>query len=286
MWRDIVERWHALTKEQKLALVFIGIAGIAVLGLSMQRMQNQIMAPFLVETSSLTEAKKIIGMTAEEEAARQRRIDTDGDGLSDWDEENSYRTNPNLRDSCGDGVADNMRVLTGRNLACLNSPNAQGYMDMTDVITTSTDLFEMPGSGDAASAFSLGSASGSPMAALGQEAMQNIKQVMLARDPAAIRASLKEKIPPEELEKISDEELLMLYDAALDSASQQNLTNTDVQPGEQGAPDAGLGGQTSGTKTLIPTGAVNQPATDIESPGLKTDWKGAPPEDQQTIQIK
>lgn len=279
MWRDIVERWHALTKEQKLALAFIGIAGIFVIGLSLQRMQNQIREPFLVKTSSLVEAKKIIGLTADEEVAKQRRTDTDGDGLSDWDEENTYHTNPNLRDSCGDGVSDNMRVLTGRNLACLNSPNSQGNLDLSGVMTTGSDIFAMPGSGDPASAFSLGSASGSPMAAAGQQAMASIKQVMLARDPAAIRETLKDKIPPEDLAKISDEELLRLYDAALEGANQQNQTNSDVPADGQPAPDAPTSAQAAGT-------SAQAPATSGTSSGLRTDWKGAPPIDQETIQIK
>ena len=39
--------------------------------------------------------------------------DTDGDGLTDWQEVNTYHSNPNLHDTDGDGFDDGFEVSTG-----------------------------------------------------------------------------------------------------------------------------------------------------------------------------
>lgn len=285
MWRDIVERWHALSKEQKLALAVIGVAGISVLGLSLQRIQNQINAPFLVPTSSLEDAKKIVGLSEEEQEAQRRRLDTDGDGLSDWDEENSFRTNPYMRDSCGDGISDNIRVLTRRNLACLNSKNPQGSLDLTGVMPTSSDIFS---AGTAANYSLAGAASGSPVGDIGLQAMQGMKQAMLARDPEAIREELRDKVPPEELATLSDEELLALYDAALMGAEQQTQPNQGYQepPADYPLPADNQPAATSSAPSQSPETPTQPTSTGETQPGLKEDWKGSASETPSSIEIK
>ena len=50
--------------------------------------------------------------------AKLKVIDTDGDGLSDWAELNTYKTSPYLADSDSDGVADADEIKAGADPNC------------------------------------------------------------------------------------------------------------------------------------------------------------------------
>jgi hypothetical protein len=275
MWSDIVERWHVLAKEQKLALVLIAVLAGSALGFSLYRVKAMIREPFLVETSSLEDAKRLIGLSTEEQIAQQKRMDTDGDGLSNWDEENLYKTNPYLRDTCGDGLADNVRVITRRGLGCLQT-RSDG-LDLSGVTATSSDIYDLPGQDQQVP----GEGADSQSNSLELQAVQQINQAMLPRDPAAIREVLKDKIGQEELDKITDEELLLLYDGALESVNRQGQENPmdpgSVPPGTLvpavGQSDAALDAPT--TSDVEDTDSVTS-----ETPDQITDWKGQPPTDQ------
>lgn len=60
--------------------------------------------------------------------------DTDGDGLSDWDEIFRYDTDPNQFDTDGDGISDAAEVLTGSNPLDADE-NGDGVPDGTDPAT-------------------------------------------------------------------------------------------------------------------------------------------------------
>lgn len=275
MWSDIVERWHVLAKEQKLALVLIFVLAGSALGFSLYRVKAMIREPFLVETSSLEDAKRLIGLSTEEQIAQQKRMDTDGDGLSNWDEENLYKTNPYLRDTCGDGLADNVRVITRRGLGCLQT-RSDG-LDLSGVMATSSDIYDLPGQDQQIS----GEGIESQASSVELKAVEQINQAMLPRDPAAIRAVLKEKIGQEELDKISDEELLILYDGALESVERQGQENP-VDPGNMPADNSSpISGQSGAGSPLDAEPTATNGATDQpEDNGTVIDWKGQPPTDE------
>lgn len=50
-----------------------------------------------------------------ERSSGQSSVDTDGDGISDYDEENIYKTNPNEADSDNDGFTDGVEIIRGFN---------------------------------------------------------------------------------------------------------------------------------------------------------------------------
>ena len=52
------------------------------------------------------------------EATKQRITDTDVDGLSDWDELNTYGTSPYLADSDSDGVVDSEEIKNNTDPNC------------------------------------------------------------------------------------------------------------------------------------------------------------------------
>ena len=64
--------------------------------------------------------------------------DTDGDGLSDWDEVFRHGTDPHLADTDGDGLSDSAEVLAGANP--LNADeNGDGIPDGTDPVAWAAD---------------------------------------------------------------------------------------------------------------------------------------------------
>jgi hypothetical protein len=211
MLESIAQRWKFMATEQKVSVVVLGICGGLAIALSLYNLRLSVMSPFLAKKSEMTTAKKIIGLTQEEEVAKQQRMDTDGDSLSDWDEVNIYHTNPNLRDSCGDGMADNIRVVSGKNLNCAGKA-ATGQLDVTGVGSIAPTM----GGSESQTTDNLLS-----MFATGTEATASPSEPALARDPVAIRAALKGKVDQAKLDQLSDAQLLEYYDTAL--AEQQKL---------------------------------------------------------------
>jgi len=228
MWQDLRERWNLLTREQKISVVILGICGILAVGLSLYRITHAIRSPFLVDKSQLIATKKLIGESPAEQEARLKRMDTDGDGLADWDETNVYHTNPNLRDSCGDGMPDNIRVATGKNLACSSAqkPNAAGNLDYSGVMTATGSLYGIlgaPQAGSATSDFPAADAAGG--AVQGGTTTDDFTQG-IPRDAAIIRSALKDKISQAELDQITDEQLLQYYDQAVAEQQANAATST------------------------------------------------------------
>lgn len=245
MWESFRERWYAFTIEQKVSVVILSFCGVFVVGMSLYRIQENVKAPFLVSDSQIIAAKKLIGPSDQETEDKLKRTDTDGDGLSDWDEINVYHTNPDLRDTCGDGIPDNIRVLTGKNLNCQsNTSNPVGIMDLTQVQASSgtgampaipaeaapSNNIDMTQLLQAASdASSTADTTGDDSSAdTSNDSMQG-----LPRDATAIRAALQGSVDPAKLSEVSDDELLQLYDEAKQEASQPNATPqtaTDTNP--------------------------------------------------------
>ncbi len=218
MWETIRERWEAFSIEQKISVVILGISGVFAIGLSLYRLRESVKAPFLVNEKQILATKKLLGPSKAQIIAKQKRTDTDGDGLSDYDEEHVFHTNPNLRDTCGDGIPDNIRVLTGKNLNCADkNPNVKGFIDLSHVTpTTSTQSVQPAGFGFSGllNAVNKGSAAQTSSILKSSSAPTNVAQ-SLSRDPTAIRAALKGSVPQATLNAMSDAQILKVYDQAM-----------------------------------------------------------------------
>jgi hypothetical protein len=232
MWNALIESWRNLRKEQRLSVVLLGVCGLTAIGLSVYRVGSAITDPFLVDRTQLTKATDIIGQTPEEKEALQKRTDTDGDGLSDWDEVNVYHTNPNLRDTCGDGIPDNVRVATGKNLHCQNQNADGGSPALFNAAATSSN--EATGASALQQLYpsiNTNSVIGPDAAESGSSTLANPTasdlQQMLPRDPAAIRAALQGKVDQAKLDALSDQQLLQYYDEAIAIQSGQSSGLTD-----------------------------------------------------------
>lgn len=218
MWRALIERWHDFSKEQRISVVVLGVCGGLAVGLSLYRLHASIREPFLTDKATALAFKQGLAPTDEDQEARQRRIDTDGDSISDWDEINISHTNPNLKDSCGDGMADNIRILTGKNLNCASKRgNPSGAFDTSGVEATSTQLLQNqlggPNPDAIVSDFAQAALRAQATGATGDASTSIVGRI--PRDPKAIRSALAGKVDQAKLDAVSDEELLRYYDMAL-----------------------------------------------------------------------
>ena len=214
MLRIFLDKWKGFSPKQQASVVIFCICGILVLGLAAYRIRHNVYEPFLVDKNSFDAAKKIVGLTDEQIVEQQQRRDTDGDGISDWEETNHTHTNPNLYDSCGDGIPDNIRVLTGKNIDCSQSGgNITGKLDLKALLSAPKkgQVGYVPDANDVpqfdAQYFKDMAKLGKYYGASGTQLMGdgNGSVPAMARNPALIRQTLAGKIDAAALAKISDE---------------------------------------------------------------------------------
>ena len=104
-----------INKSKILPLFFLSVLGLFVLVLGFVQIRGAIYGPF--EGFKKSSAKKELVLTQEEilsilsEQAKQE--DTDGDGLSDYDEVYFYQTSPYIQDSDSDAFSDQEEIEAG-----------------------------------------------------------------------------------------------------------------------------------------------------------------------------
>lgn len=114
------ERWARLSVQQKFSAVILGVCGGVTLVLSFAQLRTQILSPFFVQRRVLDRSQAFF---AKQEAEAQKiellkKKDTDGDGLSDYDELYVYRSSPYLADTDGDAIPDGEEVARGIDPNC------------------------------------------------------------------------------------------------------------------------------------------------------------------------
>ena len=135
--------------------------------------------------------------------AKLRVIDTDEDGITDWDELNIYLTSPYLQDSDSDGINDNVEIDLGTDPNC-----PTGRVCGSDIIGTLEKLqqdiiFEEPQVGE-----------DSVVQDFSDESIEALNALEQGTIPTAdqIRALLRDSgIPKDQLNISSDDELIQLF---------------------------------------------------------------------------
>jgi hypothetical protein len=130
-----------------------------------------------------------------------KKVDTDQDGLSDYDELNVYHTSPYLEDSDSDGISDKDEVLTNQDPNC---PKGQ-------VCTTLLD----------------NSTSGSATSTISTQGLPSTQ--IPAADPASIKAFLKQNgVTDEQLNSLDDATLLKIREQLIASVQSNQTSGTDL----------------------------------------------------------
>ncbi|PSO45039.1 MAG: hypothetical protein BRC22_01565, partial [Parcubacteria group bacterium QH_9_35_7] len=105
-----------LTIQQKVGASLLVIFGVLAISLGGLQLRNQIYTPFAIEPQA--QAQKALAEFFNDKEARLRRLDTDKDGLNDYEEINVYNTSRFIKDTDSDGFTDKEEVEQGTDPLC------------------------------------------------------------------------------------------------------------------------------------------------------------------------
>lgn len=187
-----------LSNEQKIGFVLLLIFGLITLSLGFLQMRNTIYGPFVFKLGS----NYTPPISAED---KLKALDTDHDGLSDYDELYIYSTSPYLEDTDSDNILDKTEIERGTDPLCaegqtcgLNTEYA-GASSTDDLILSPLGTEASPGNFFE----QLGLAGGQDVSFL------NMGSVL--QDPQKLRELLiKNGTDPVALSKVSDQDLLQM----------------------------------------------------------------------------
>jgi hypothetical protein len=193
-----------LTREQKITVGVLLVCGVIACTLSVLQIRRALNRPFTASLDEFIAFQRKLGPTDAEKERQLQETDTDGDGISDWQELNGYKTSPYLADSDSDRVPDNIEIARGTDPNC-----AEGEV--------CGSVFGAAASGTStASAENLGSSAPSGGVSAG----------IPPRDPEAIRTFLRMRgMSDAEIAQYSDEMILQSYDAAAQGGNGAAGTN-------------------------------------------------------------
>jgi len=204
---ELGDRIKNLDKRERKFLTVFFVIGLAIIILgSLQFFSNvdlsisEVMRNVPESQKSLSAAQKeqILNGLYEDKDEKLKSLDTDKDGLSDWDEVNIYQTSAYLEDTDSDGFTDKIEIINGQNPLC---PEGKDCM-----ITEQRSPYDT----DTATA-SLGGI-------LGQADFSSLDQRLLSGDMEAgeLRTFLNDLGAPQDVVNDIDDELLMkLYKQAV-----------------------------------------------------------------------
>jgi len=199
-----------IDKNQKIAVAGLAVFAILVVILWMVQLKNNIYGPFNSTTSQNQVATK-----EENNDAALKAKDTDGDGLSDYDELYIYGTSPYLEDTDGDGFKDGEEIKKGYDPNCPQGKTCTGGLldnttvDQTAITNSTADTLLNQLSGGSLSTTSNSSGATANLTSDQLNALKNI-------DAASLRQLLLEQgMDKTTLDKISDADLLKSFQETL-----------------------------------------------------------------------
>lgn len=210
-----------LTKEQKTGFVLLLFFAIATVALGFLQLRNTIYSPF-----ALTLTKNEKAATLQDEATRLQSIDTDRDGINDYDEINFYQTSAYLPDTDSDGKTDKQEIDAKTDPLC-----PQGQKCEETNAPENTELEASLYQRAAASPTPVditGSMAGAP--GVTSTAAGGFDVEALLKDPQKLRTYLVTtgKITEDQLKNIDDASLLAAFQS--EYAKLNTASSTPTQP--------------------------------------------------------
>jgi hypothetical protein len=205
-----------LGRNQKIAAGVLAVFAIAVVFMWAAQFKKSISGPFSGGGEEAASGDQT-SLQQDDSEESLRAKDTDGDGLSDWDELYFYKTSPYLEDSDSDGFSDKQEIDNGKDPNCpvgrdCNSAgivegdadvvNSGSKADDSDSLNTLMDQLNVDQN--------MSSAQGGAGAA---EMPAELKAIFGSNmDAATLRQTLLQYgMQKEALDKISDEQLMQSY---------------------------------------------------------------------------
>jgi hypothetical protein len=136
-----------LNAHQKLGLVFFIVLGIGAIGASAVQMRRQISGPF--EKDGSFQYRTIAELESENEE-RLKTQDSDGDGITDYDEMRIFRTSAFLDDSDSDGIKDGDEIAQSSDPNCPKGRVCREASVETPAAIAATEAASTPAQPDAA----------------------------------------------------------------------------------------------------------------------------------------
>ena len=199
-------------KNRQTVIIVLSILGIAIIFFGVWQIRNRIVSPFILDEVLI--AKKNSSEAALSDYIDSINIDTDGDGLSDYDEQYLYGTSPYLEDTDSDGISDKVEIERGTDPKCPEGQNCLSGNYFAEQ-SVNSDL-----SANSSNNLVLTNLNNS------EEFTDEELRAMLAgqMDAKVLRAFLLENgVEQTVLDNISDEELLSRFNEELSSSYQEVL---------------------------------------------------------------
>lgn len=202
---EAIPQRPGLAREQKLGLALLGLFGVLAVGLGVLQMRNTIYGPFVIRPAK--EAKPAF---LADERVRLQQVDTDHDGINDYEELQTYGTSPYLPDTDSDGVKDAEEIQKGADPNCAEGKECESAgkeqaetQDDADALVASPLLRDQTNPLDALSG------------ALSGGGNTNAVIADLLNNPQALRQLLlgTGKITEAQLQEVDDTALLRLADS-------------------------------------------------------------------------
>lgn len=190
----------SFTREQKVGFIFMLVFAILTVGLGGLQLRNTIYGPFVIRAP-----KDALASVTTDTDTRLKNIDTDHDGLSDYDELNQYETSPYLPDTDSDGISDKVEIDRGTDPLCPEGTKCSSG-DALPVAASSTIA--------------------SPLIneALTPNSILGVTQKLSAQDPKQSQAELEQLIAdPVQLRAV------LLSTGKIDSATLQKIDDATLQ---------------------------------------------------------
>ena len=107
-------------KNKNVFIFFLTMLGITAAVVGIYQMYSSVYGPLKIPggARSISEQKREIEKSSIQYLLSLQRVDTDGDGLSDYDEAYSYGTSLYLPDTDSDGIDDKAELVKGDDPRC------------------------------------------------------------------------------------------------------------------------------------------------------------------------
>ena len=209
---------NSMDKNRKIALIVLSVFSVSIIVIWSLNFKNSLRDPFsykgdLIVNNTNNQNNCADGNCATGEMTSDnlelKNIDTDGDGISDWDELFVYGTSPYLEDTDGDTLSDYEEIFVYKtNVNCPEGQNCSNSLSQSEVQNTepSDDFYNFLNSLETSVDQDINSTSSNSSLSENSENLdaQSLRQIL-------IQSGIEES----DLEQINDDDLMKLYQEVL-----------------------------------------------------------------------
>jgi len=209
---------NSMDKNRKIALIVLSVFSVSIIVIWSLNFKNSLRDPFsykgdLIVNNTNNQNNCADGNCATGEMTSDnlelKNIDTDGDGISDWDELFVYGTSPYLEDTDGDTLSDYEEIFVYKtNVNCPEGQNCSNSLSQSEVQNTepSDDFYNFLNSLETSVDQDINSTSSNSSLSENSENLdaQSLRQIL-------IQSGIEEG----DLEQINDDDLMKLYQEVL-----------------------------------------------------------------------